>query len=199
MLDTFVMTERSEIISRAKARVIARTGPQPQGSDGIPAFLDQLVNALRLADSTSKPDHAEIRASAKKHGDELLRLGLTIEEVVHEYGDVCQTITELVIERAAVISTAEFRVMNLCLDDAIASAVTEFSGHRERTTKDPGTEPLGKVAHDLRNLMSTARTAFEIIKRGQVAPGGSTGVVLDQSLLALSELIERALAVPPTN
>jgi len=200
MLDAFVVTERSEIISRSKARVVARSGPTPQLPNGIPAFLDQLVDALRLADSTSEVDHVEIRASAHKHGDELLGRGLTIEEVVHEYGDVCQTITELVIERAVVMPTADFRVMNLCLDDAIAAAVTEFASHRERTINNPGTEALGKLAHDLRNLISTARSAFDIIRRGQVAAGGATAGILDQSLRALSELIERALVdVPPAN
>jgi hypothetical protein len=46
---------------------------------------------------------------------------------VHEYGDVCQTITELAIEMDAPISTTDFRMMSRCLDAAIAAAVTEYA------------------------------------------------------------------------
>ncbi len=77
-------------------------------------------------------------------------------------------------------------------------AVTEFADHRERVVENPGSEALGKLAHDLRNLMSTARTAFDIIKRGQVGLAGSTGMVLDRSLRAVSELIDGTLANMPS-
>jgi hypothetical protein len=194
MLDKFIIAERREILSRTKSRVVLRTGSKPDLPDGIPAFLDQLVTALRLADSTDTIDHDRIRESAGKHGDALLRMGFSVEEVVHEYGDVCQTITELAIEREVRVPTAEFRVMNLCLDDAIAEAVTEFAARRELANANPGTEALGKLAHELRHLLATVKTSFDIIKRGQVAPGGSTGKLLERSLLALGALIERAIA-----
>jgi len=197
MLDKFIIAERDEIISRTKARVVQRTGPKPDLPDGIPAFLDQLVTALRLADATDKIDHERIRESAGKHGDALLRMGLNLDEVVHEYGNVCQTVTELAIEREVRVPTAEFRVMNLCLDDAIAAAVTEFAGHRDQANANTSTESLGRLAHELRHLLATAKSSFDIIKRGNVAPGGSTGMVLERSLLALGVLIERAVAEAP--
>ena len=49
-----------------------------------------------------------------------------LDEVVHEYGDVCQAITELAGERDQDISVGEFRIFNRCLDNAIADAVTSF-------------------------------------------------------------------------
>jgi hypothetical protein len=49
------------------------------------------------------------------------------EELDHDYGDVCQTITELATDQDARIPSAEFQTLNLCLDDAIAGAVTEFA------------------------------------------------------------------------
>jgi hypothetical protein len=61
----------------------------------------------------------------------LLRQGFTVSQVVHDYGDVCQSITELAVETHAPISAEDFRVLNGCLDNAIAGAVTEFG--RERT------------------------------------------------------------------
>src|SRR6185295_7332106 len=99
--------------------------------------------------------------------------------------DVCQVITELAIEQGANISGGEFRTLNLCLEDAIANAVTEYARQRERTIADEGTERLGVLAHEQRNLLNTAMLAFESIKSSRVAAGGSTGLLLGRSLLGL--------------
>lgn len=130
MLDAFIVSNRDAIINRTKARVAARTGPKSTGQelpDGIPAFLDHLIAALRLADRTDAIDHAQIKDSARQHGEDLLGKGFTIEQVVHDYGDVCQVVTGLAIEQNARIPTEEFQVLNLCLDDAIAAAITAYS------------------------------------------------------------------------
>jgi len=136
VLDAFIIANRVAIIERTRARVAARTGPGSTGEglpDGIPAFLDQLVDALRLADRTDEIDHEQIRGSATRHGEDLLGKGLTIEQVVHDYGDVCQVVTGLAIEQKALVPAEEFQVLNLCLDDAIAAAITAFSeGMRAR-------------------------------------------------------------------
>ncbi|GAC1351772.1 MAG: hypothetical protein NVSMB1_08040 [Polyangiales bacterium] len=128
----------------------------------------------------------------------MLQLGLTIGQVVHDYGDVCQTITGLALKQKILLSGDEFRTLNLCLDDAIAEAVTEYSrGHeraRESVIEEKEIERLGSLAHELRNLLSTATLALESIKSGRVALGGSTGLVLDRSLMGIGSLIDRTLA-----
>jgi signal transduction histidine kinase len=121
-------------------------------------------------------------------------LGLTIAQVVHDYGDVCQAITELAVEQDAPIPSHEFGILNLCLDDAIAQAVTEYSRQRERAITDQGTERLGILAHELRNLLNTAVLSFESIKSGRVVAGGSTGLVHSRSLIGLRDLVDRSLA-----
>jgi signal transduction histidine kinase len=72
--------------------------------------------------------------------------------------------------------------------------VTEYARHRERAILDQGTERLGTLAHELRNRLNTAILAFESIKSGRVAAGGSTGLVLGRSLMGLRDLIDRSLA-----
>jgi hypothetical protein len=42
------------------------------------------------------------------------------------------SVTELAVELEAPILAAEFKTLNLCLDDAIAEAVTEYGRQRER-------------------------------------------------------------------
>ena len=54
-----------------------------------------------------------------------------MSQVVHDYGDVCQAITDLAVEAAKPISADDFRTLNRCLDDAIAGAVTEYGRERD--------------------------------------------------------------------
>ncbi|HEY6878402.1 MAG TPA: HAMP domain-containing sensor histidine kinase [Polyangiales bacterium] len=197
VLDEFITTHREAIIESARARVAARTCPRPSTlelTQGIPVFLDQLGDALRLARSTALVDHQQIELSATRHGHDLLRNGLTIGQVVHDYGDVCQSITELAVQLGADIAADDFRTLNLCLDDAIAGAVTEYARQRELALTEQSNERLGVFAHELRNALSTATLAFAGIQSGHVAPGGSTGLLLGRSLSALREQIDRSLA-----
>jgi signal transduction histidine kinase len=197
VLQQFLVDHRDAIIARTRAWVAARPAPRASEvelTNGVPLFLDQLGEALRLASATGAIDHAEITQSASRHGGDLFRMGLTIAQVVHDYGDVCQAITELAVAQRAPISGEEFRTLNLCLDDAIAEAVTEYARQRERVIKGRGTERLGVLAHELRNLLTSATLSFESIKSGRVAVGGSTGLLHGRSLLGLCNVIDRSLA-----
>jgi hypothetical protein len=111
---------------------------------------------------------------------------------------VCQSITELAVEKNAPISTDDFRTLNRCLDDAIAGAVTEFGREQNQSTLEGeaarGSERAGFLAHELRNLLNTAIMAFEVLKTGNVGVAGSTGTVLHRSLMASRALISRSLA-----
>lgn len=198
MLSEFVTSNRTEIISRCRARVSKRMAPRPTQQElehGIPLFLDQFVAGLR-----SKLGHgAAVGAMATKHGGDLLRTGFTIAQVVHDYGDVYQSIAELAIEQDAPITTEEFQALNLCLDDAIAGAVTEFQRQREVDVVAAGdrkaTEDLGYLAHELRNLIATAALGFDALREGSVGTGGSTGAVVSRSLMRLRDLVDRSLSV----
>lgn len=197
MLSDFVRANRTAIIARAQARAATRTAPKASEAElanGIPAFLDQLCEALRLAGVSDDVDHEDLGNSARRHGGDLLRMGLTVAQVVHDYGDVCQAITTLAVEQEAPIPPDEFRTLNLCLDDAIAEAATEFARQREGAILAHGTERLGVLAHELRNHLNTGMLSFEMIKTGQVAPGGSTARMVDRSFLGLRNLIDRSLA-----
>jgi signal transduction histidine kinase len=196
MLDDFIAANRDRIIARAKARAGLRTPKPsiPELTHGIPVFLHQLGEALRLKSATGEIDHEQISASAGQHGHDLLRMGLSIRQVVHDYGDVCQVITELAVQEQTPISGEDFRTLNLCLDDAIAAAVTEYARQRECSIENHGTERLGFLAHELRNLLNTAMLSFDSIRTGQVAVGGSTSLVHSPTLLGLRDLIDRSLA-----
>jgi hypothetical protein len=111
---------------------------------GLPVFFDQLREALRRASSGETIDHSELERSASHHGHDLFHQGLTVAQVVHDYGDLCQVIALLAMEQKTSIAAAEFQTLNLCLDDAIAGAVTEFSRQRERVIGEQETERGGR-------------------------------------------------------
>jgi hypothetical protein len=189
MLHEFITANRTEIIARCRAKIAARAAPLPTEAElehGVPLFLDQLVETLQKAIS---PNTAIVK-SAGVHAGELLDHGFTISQVVYDYGGICQTLSELAIETEADITVTEFKTLNLCLDDAIAGAVTAYSRMRDRQ----GNEHLGALAHELRNQLNTAVLAFDMLKTGSVGIGGSTGGVLGRSLAGLRNLIDRELA-----
>ena len=197
MLHEFIALNRDEIIRRCRAKVATRSLPPPTNAEidhGVPLFLNQLMHALHLVREGRETLNPEIGQSAVLHGHDLLLQGFTVSQVVHDYGDVCQAITELAVETSAPISADDFRMLNRCLDDAIAGAVTEFSRQHSQTALEGETARAGFLAHEVRNLVNTAIVAFEVLKTGNVGVAGSTGSVLHRSLMGLRELSSRSLA-----
>lgn len=196
MLHAFVTENRDLLLARCRAKVAHRRVPVPAEAElefSVPLFLDQLAAALR----SPAEANAEMRASARRNGADLRRLGVTVAQVVHCYGDVCQSATELAMERAAPIAADEFRTLNSCIDDAIAAAVTEFESSRDRAVAadelERQTMRYGFLTHGLRDKLNSATLAFGMLRKGTVGLGGSTGALLDRNLRALQALIDRAM------
>jgi len=196
MLSEFVKDHRDEIIARCRIRVAARMAPRPTPSElehGIPLFLRELEQTLEC-ELGGLP---RAGSAAVQHGRDLQRSGFTIAQVVHDYGDACQTISELALERNAQISTEEFRALNKCVDDAIAGAVTEYERQHTLDAFADGArrsnEHLGSIAHELRNLLGSAMLAFDVLRGGSVGIQGSTGDVLGRNLVGLRDLLDRSL------
>ena len=208
------MTNRADLINRCCLKVAKRTMPRGGVLDldhGIPRFLDQLINTLQV-EQTSEPLQSrwisgpsgggpvasEIAVTAALHGRELSEHGFTVDQVVHDYGDLCQAITDLATERDVAIEIDEFRTLNRCLDNGIADAVTEYVFQRESLLESRSVtalnEQLGFLAHELRNHLHTATLATMAIKSGNVGSGGATGALLDRSLIGMRNLIDRSLA-----
>jgi signal transduction histidine kinase len=193
MLFEFITANREVLIARTRAKVAKRLAPRPTDRElasGVPLFLDQLAETLRRAPS-SMPETME--RSAAVHGAALLNLGYTVAQVVHDYGDICQAITELADEVDAPIRTNEFHTLNLCLDNAMAEAVTEYVRLRQHSTAEAETERSGVFAHELRNRISAAQLGFHAIQSGRAPVGGSVAKVVTRNLYRMTALINRAL------
>ena len=216
MLYEFLKSNRADLIARCRAKAAKRALPDAMPAlteYGIPLFLEQLIETFRLertpeamarhkAAGRRRPSLAlvpsDIASAAAKHGDELRRQGLTINQVVHGYGDLCQSLTELAIELDAPITVDEFHTFNRCLDDAIADAVTGYSRDMDNPISSavvPATkERPGPAAQEMRNLIETALLSFAAIKGGHVGMKGTTAAVHERSLIGLRDLFDRALA-----
>lgn len=171
--------------------------PRPTEAEletGVPLFLDQLIAVLRAQDARGTVSDPEVGRAAASHGAARMKIGFTVDQLVHDYGDVCQAITELAVDLDKSISTDDFRSLNKCLDFAIARAVTEFERQRARQQSEQENERTGFLVHELNNLITTAKLTFHVLKKGKVAIGGSTGTVLERTLNSLAEVVERSVA-----
>jgi signal transduction histidine kinase len=215
MMYDFLANNADDLVRRCIDKVAMR--PQRHASEqqlrnGTPMFLKQLTRTLRaeekndLAESMvisgasgggEIDDSSEMGASAAAHGAALLALGYTVDQVVHDYGDLCQAITDLAVERDAPFSVNEFRTLNRCLDNAIASAVTEFSVQRDRSIAEQlsadSNERLGFLMHELRNSLGVATMAVTAIETGRLSITGATGAVLKRGHAAMARLISLSL------
>jgi hypothetical protein len=126
----------------------------------------------------------------------MLRRGFSVNQVVHEYGDICQCVTGLAVEQRIGISTDEFRTLNLCLDNAIADAVAAFGAVRQKLTErqmETGRQRLDAFATEHRRLIDIAINSFKAIKTGNIGTAGATGTLMDYALEELRTLTDRSL------
>ena len=216
MLYKFLLSHRDELVKRCLAKAVTRLNTNSdtdseKTSFGVPVFLDQIIKTLEI-EQTATPlasrnvsgsdegfsQESEIGKSASRHGRELSELGYTVEQVVHDYGDLCQAITEMAHELAEPISADEFRTFNRCLDNGIADAVTEFTRQRRLVTdgreQQELNQRLGVFTHEFRNHLNTVTHAVSAIKSGQVGFAGATGKVLDRSLIRLRAMLDNSMA-----
>jgi len=213
MLHDLLRANRENLIERCRVKVSQRSSPPATEGElqyGVPLILDQLFDALVCEETSPLPHEdalfggsADTRASmtagesATLHGSELFKLGYSVDQVVHDYGDLCQAITELARETHAPITVEEFHTFNRLLDNSIANAVSAFVRLQHSSNLSEGArdlhDRLGSVAEEQRILLDTALKALDALKVGNIGLMGATGTVLEDSLLKLREIVDRSL------
>ena len=211
MVHDLLRANRENLIDRCRRKVSRRSSPAATESElqyGVPLILDQLSDALLREEETPRDDpmsgHSadtpgSITAgeSATLHGTELFKLGYSVDQVVHDYGDLCQAITELAKDTDAPITVDEFHTFNRLLDNSIASAVLAFVRLQHSSNASEGAralhDRLGSVAEEQRILIDTALRGLDALKVGNIGLMGATGTVLEDSLLKLREIVDRSL------
>jgi hypothetical protein len=204
-LQEFITANHAKLVAMTREKVAKRsTHPRPDDLEtrhGVHIFLDELREALvaearRDPSQQAEPDpptNPDIAKTASLHGHDLLRLGFSVDEVVHDYGDVCQAVTELAVELDASITVAEFHTLNRCLDNAIASAVTAWTGDGH-THVSASKGELASRDERLRRLVSGCTTVFELLRTGRVAAAGASGMLLGRNLEKMRALLDASLS-----
>ncbi len=197
-LQEFIDTHHAKLVSMTREKVAKRSKHRrPEDLEtrhGAHLVLDQLRGALEdearrdpsQGADAELPTNPNIARSAALHGHDLLALGFSVEEVVHDYGDICQAVTELAVELDEDLSVAEFHTLNRCLDNAIAAAVHAWT----EAPQAPTTEGQEVSSNErLRRLLGGAIAAFELLRSGRIGVGGSTGAILGNNLTAMHALL----------
>lgn len=212
MLQEFLSANRVELIHRCRLKVAERNSPPATTSElqnGIPLILSQLCEALLneqqsptlvaesiRGDTPDTPAWRESSRTAGLHGAELFKLGYSLAQVVHDYGDLCQAITECAIANDASITVDEFHTFNRLLDNSIANAVSAFELLQQSSSFSGGADihdRLGTLAEQQGKLLNTALGALDALKSGNIGLMGATGAVLEDSLIRLRGLNDRSL------
>jgi signal transduction histidine kinase len=203
MLHEFLSAEREEILALCAHKIINISDPKLSSDKmeaGLPLFYDGLIDVLSRAEQETSEGEKEANAlehigrnTAAQHGEESLKRGYTLSQVVHGYGSICQGITEYAQRKDIVITAREFSYLNLCLDIAIADAVTAYDNvQREMMDREEATR-LGYLTHELRNALSNATLSYLLIKNGTVGMGGNTSRVLEEAHARMRDIIDRSL------
>ena len=190
--------EHGEVIRLWMAEVAGRLAPPTMSTlelvDHIPNFLREIVDSLRQEAGLEELEVGELRTSAAGHGEQRLRLGFSLDAVVREYGALHDAI--LVVLHASQVEPKlrELEIVGDCIYVGIAQAVSEYARQRDAELLRQANEHFAFIAHELRNPLSAAATAFEVLRaRGDLPQDVQAVRALERGLQSTRELIDQSL------
>jgi signal transduction histidine kinase len=187
---------RSHLIARfgerIKSLVASASLPRAELLDHIPAFVDEIIQALHPSAIPLPP----MSARAEQHGEQRLGLGFDVGEVVREYGMLHECILEVAAEAGLDISRRDEGLVVKWLNAGIADAVAQYVKQRDLELHRQSSEHLGFIAHELRNPLGSARLAFERLRRNELKDARDNRAVemLDRGLRRTAEMIDSVLS-----
>jgi signal transduction histidine kinase len=123
----------------------------------LPVILDYLAEAL--TPGHPRMNSTEGNTAASEHGGERVRLThFRLEDLITEYQILRQVLVE-VLEEEGPLSAEERQILHASLDQTIIEACTGFA-LVQSTLRD---QLFAMVAHDLRNPLSAAQAAANLI------------------------------------
>jgi hypothetical protein len=83
----------------------------------------------------------------------------------------------------------EYHTLNLCTDAVIGAAIDAYHQIACVDRGHDDAQRLGSFAHELRNAISSAQIAFQVLRKGQVGVQSRTGDILARNLGRLASLV----------
>jgi signal transduction histidine kinase len=198
-LADILLERRDEVMKRWQARVRGTVAPEAlpavELEDHLPTFVLEIISALRAnAGLSSLGPAAEKAQTAADHGVQRLRLGFSLDSVVREYGALRDAVVAMARDAKVGITFDELQVLSNAIVSGIAKAVTQYTRQRDAELLRLANEHYAFVAHELRNPLSTATMAFDLLKSKGVLSGEERSVrALERGLRSASELVNETL------
>jgi signal transduction histidine kinase len=195
-LHEFMASRHAELLAMSldKLRELSSERTHEELAVDMGLIISEITAALQhaagLPVQSSLPGRSEV---ARNYGEKRQRSGSDIAHLALEFGAISNSLGELGASQGLSFSAQEYRVFNQCLDSAVASALEQFSYVDQRQQDDGVTARLGFFAHELRNALSSARTAMEFLKGGELGMKSRTGQVLERALRRLESLVGQTL------
>jgi signal transduction histidine kinase len=193
-LQHLLTSERGQVLARWKELVldgpVPESLPPPELLDHMPSFLEGLAVAIAREGNPDTP----IPRIAEQHGRQRLRLGFSLDAIVHEYGALQSAILAVAKETGEDVDVRELDLVFQHVIAGIAHAVSEYTRQRDSEFQRQANEHFAFVAHELRNPLFIARTALDVLREGGALPEDDPAVeALQRSLRGTSELIDETL------
>jgi signal transduction histidine kinase len=198
-LHEVLATMSDDVMHRWKANVQGTIAPEGMGPvelvDHLPKFLGEITSALReAAGLPSRGLSPEDSTTAAGHGEQRLRLGFSLDAVVREYGALRDAVVATARDAGVQITFRELDVLSDAIISGIAQAVTEYTRQRDAELLRLANEHFAFVAHELRNPLSSATLALELLKtKGLIPTEQRSARALERGLKHATELVEHTL------
>jgi hypothetical protein len=130
MLHEFLTTHRDTIIANTLEKLSHRCWPPVTKTEvelGIPLLFTQLCDTMRVERRSAARSPEAIGGLEAHYSNALRKLELTLEQVVHDYGDICEAIIKVAAAQRITIAGGELQVLRRCLDSATAEAAAGHS------------------------------------------------------------------------
>jgi signal transduction histidine kinase len=194
VLHDLLIAERSAILAQCEEKVLRFGGALAAHPPalGWAVFYDDLVQKL---DQPGEFTAILVTpsSSTSSYTNEFVAHGYTVSEVVHSYGILSQSISDLAEKAAYVLSPGEYAQLNLSLGNVIAEAVTAYDKEMSAVRDLRESQRLGMLAHELRNSLQAATISLDMISSGSTGTNSNTSDSLQKNLQRMGELIDTTL------
>lgn len=117
---------------RVRSHAIARALARPALFDSMPAFLEDLANAVEVGHASNE---ATVENRALEHAQQRLELGYELGQLVFEYGAFRLALLDELNDAQADIPLSAWRAITVVIEEAIDNVVHRFTRARERKVR----------------------------------------------------------------
>jgi signal transduction histidine kinase len=157
--------------------------------DCVPLFLEGITAKL---DGT-EPATLEKAHDSRTHALQRHALGVSVDQLVREYGLIAECATELCASLGRTVSSEEQLQLMRMLFTSAAAGVAEFAQREAARASQTERERTGFLAHEMRNPIASARLALDLIKHDSTKTELFL-TALESSITLASQRVDDALS-----